>query len=138
MRIEFIDTLNRWGQQRVPFLFVIDFEQEKPFACRLEEARAHNVFFDILGYSNASAERVEAQVGVIKKPIPFSHYQEKFDGVAHHLRYGDSFLANLTMKTEIQTGRSLRELFFLARAKYKLLFNDLFLVFSPETFVRMV
>ena len=138
MGIEFIDTLNRWGRQKVPFLFVIDFEQERPFACRLEEARAHNVLFDILGYTNASAERTEAPVGVTKNPIPLADYQEKFDEVVHHLRYGDSFLANLTMKTEIQTSRSLRELFFLARAKYKLLFNDLFLVFSPETFVRMV
>jgi para-aminobenzoate synthetase component 1 len=138
MKVEFIETINRWGQQRVPFLFVIDFEQEKPFACRLEEAKANNILFDILGYSNSNAERVEAPVGVTKNPIPLADYREKFDDVSLHLHYGDSFLANLTMKTEIQTDRSLRELFFLAKAKYKLLFKDVFLVFSPETFVRMV
>ena len=137
MSIEFIERLNRWGQQRVPFLFVIDFEQEKPFACRLEEAKAHGILFDVRGNSNADAVRMEASVGVAKKPISLANYQEKFDQVAHHLHYGDSFLANLTVKTEIRTDRSLRELFFLARAKYKLLFMDLFLVFSPETFVRM-
>jgi para-aminobenzoate synthetase component 1 len=138
MKVEFIETINRWGQQRVPFLFVIDFEQEKPFACRLEEAKANNILFDILGYSNSNAERVEAPVGVTKNPIPLADYREKFDDVSLHLHYGDSFLANLTMKTEILTDRSLRELFFLAKAKYKLLFKDVFLVFSPETFVRMV
>jgi para-aminobenzoate synthetase component 1 len=41
------------------------------------------------------------------------------------------------MKTEIQSDRSLRELFFIAKARYKLLFSDQFLVFSPETFVRI-
>ena len=32
---------------------------------------------------------------------------------------------------------SLKEMFFLSRAKYKLLFTENFLVFSPETFVRI-
>ena len=130
--------MNRWGLQGVPFLFVIDFEQEKPFACRLEEAKPNNILFDILGNSNAGVEKVAALVGVTKTPIPLARYQEKFNDVAQHLHYGDSFLANLTIKTEIQSNRNLRELFFLAKAKYKLLFNEEFLVFSPETFVRMV
>jgi para-aminobenzoate synthetase component 1 len=137
MRTEFIDRMNRWGRQGVPFLFVIDFEQEKPFACRLEDASANNILVDMLGYSNAIPERVKASPELTKSPIPLADYQGKFDGVAHRLNYGDSFLTNLTVKTEIRTNRSLRELFYLAKAKYKLLFKDEFLVFSPETFVRI-
>jgi para-aminobenzoate synthetase component 1 len=54
-----------------------------------------------------------------------------------HLHYGDSFLANLTVRTRIQTAHSLQELYDIASAPYKMLFGDQFLVFSPETFVRM-
>jgi len=59
MSIEFIEKINRWGDQGLPFLFVIDFEQEKPFACLLEEAIRQGILFDVLGYTNAPQEPVK-------------------------------------------------------------------------------
>ena len=138
MKTGFIEQINNWGKEGVPFLFVIDFEQEKPFACGLEEAASNNILFDVQGFSNAGAEPVETPAALIKKPVSLATYRAKFDEVSRHLHYGDSFLTNLTLKTEIETSKSLRELFFLANAKYKLLFKDQFLVFSPEPFVRIV
>jgi para-aminobenzoate synthetase component 1 len=133
---EFTGQLNAWGKQKTPFLFVVDFEQEKPFACRLDDANANDLLFDIRGFSNAAQEKVDGLASLTKFPISLGEYQKKFDAVSGHLKYGDSFLTNLTIKTEIQTNQTLRELFFLAKAKYKLLWNNKFLVFSPETFVR--
>ena len=138
MKTGFIEQINNWGKEGVPFLFVIDFEQEKPFACGLEAAARNNILFDVQGFSNAGAEPVETPAALIKKPVSLATYRAKFDEVSRHLHYGDSFLTNLTLKTEIETSKSLRELFFLANAKYKLLFKDQFLVFSPEPFVRIV
>ncbi len=134
---EFAIRLNHWGQEKVPFLFVVDFEQEKPFACKLEEAETNNILFQIQSHSNIAPEKRNAPVSLAKHLVPFAEYQKKFDVVSGHLHYGDSFLTNLTIKTKIQTNQTLRELFILAKAKYKLLFREDFLVFSPETFVRI-
>jgi para-aminobenzoate synthetase component 1 len=134
---EFTVKLNQWGQQRVPFLFVVDFELEKPFACELAEAEENNVLFKIDRFTNAFSEVGRTSVDMLPSPIPFAEYKKKFDIVAARLKYGDSFLTNLTVKTEVTSQQSLRELFFLSSAKYKLLFRNDFLVFSPETFVRI-
>ena len=64
-------------------------------------------------------------------------YKKKFDKVLGHLEYGDTFLTNLTVKTEVKLGCSLHDIFCQSQAKYKLLFKNQFLVFSPETFVQI-
>jgi len=138
MRIEeFTERLNQWGRKKVPFLFLVDFEQEKPFVCRLEDALAENIFFDINGVANAGRKSKKNSITLKKYQIPFRNYRKKFEVVFGHLNYGDTFLTNLTIKTKIQPDRSMRDLFDLAKAKYKILFKDQFLVFSPETFVRI-
>lgn len=55
----------------------------------------------------------------------------------YHLNYGDTFLTNLTIKTPVETGHSLRDLFFASKARYKLFVRDQFLVFSPEIFIQI-
>jgi len=52
--------------------------------------------------------------------------------------YGGSFLTNLTIRTEITVNRNLREIFHMSAASYKVRFEDQFLVFSAETFVRIM
>jgi para-aminobenzoate synthetase component I len=135
---EFKTRLNQWGKNKIPFFFCIDFELEKPFVFTLDHGN-DQILFAINGFSNAQQRDPAAgKVGVKKKiPISFSAYETKFNKVLQHLRYGDSFLTNLTVKTEIETEQSLRELFNASRAKYKLLLNDQFLVFSPETFIQI-
>lgn len=134
---EFADKLDKWGNERVPFLFAVDFEQQHPFACRLDEIDSHHILVEVPGYSNVSPEPSAHSLEIIKRPVPLSAYSRKFEQVADRLSCGDSFLTNLTIKTEITTNQSLRELFFLAKARYKMLFGNRFLVFSPETFVRI-
>lgn len=72
-----------------------------------------------------------------KFPIAREEYERKFEKVFRHLQYGDSFLTNLTTKTEIKIAKSLEDIFHVCQAKYKLLYKDQFLVFSPETFVQL-
>ena len=165
---EFRDNLNSWGKQRVPFLFWVDFELEKPIAINFNEVDSHKILFEINGVTNVKprslnlplptlgllrfpspfgeggpensgpdeVERVGVR-GLIKKPISLSDYKSKFSKVLYHLNYGDSFLTNLTVKTEIEMDQSLHDLFHISKAKYKLFVKDQFLVFSPETFIQI-
>jgi len=134
---EFQTTINTWGQEKVPFLFWVDFELEKPVAVKLNDVDSNKILFDINGVTNAKPKSVKVGKPLTKKPISLSEYKSKFSKVMYHLNYGDSFLTNLTVKTEIEISQSMLDLFHASKAKYKLLVNDEFLVFSPETFIQI-
>ncbi|MBL7857655.1 MAG: aminodeoxychorismate synthase component I [Cyclobacteriaceae bacterium] len=134
----FIKQINEWGQAKVPFLFMVDFEMENPLAIRLEDVDPQQIIFDINGLTNfpsvASGDTIEI---TSRNPISLEDYGKKFERVHQHLRLGDSYLTNLTVKTEIQISHSLRNIFHQSKAKYRLLVDDKFLVFSPEIFIQI-
>jgi para-aminobenzoate synthetase component 1 len=133
----FAATMNQWGQEKVPFLFVVDFEMQQPLLIRLQDVDATTLLYRIQGITNADTTPHTGSVTLEKIPLPRQEYQRKFEAVYAHLAYGDSFLTNLTVKTEVKTDRTLRDIFYLSRARYKLLFDNRFLVFSPEIFVQI-
>ena len=128
---EFRLVFNDYFRRREPFVFIIDFELKKPRVWRLNEINPNELLFDFSGTHKKMTVQLSTQ------PISFDNYSKKFDRVLNHLLYGDSFLTNLTIKTKIQTNLSLQELFHVAKARYKFWLKDSFLVFSPETFVRI-
>lgn len=135
---EFESTINTWGQQQVPFLFIVDFEMLCPVAILLNEVREGEVLYDINGRSNApQSSQSEKVIKLTPKPASFETYRNKFEKVFKHLERGDSYLANLTIRTEISVNAGLKELFYNSTAKYKLLLKDNLLVFSPEIFVQV-
>jgi para-aminobenzoate synthetase component 1 len=135
---EFAQQMNRWGQDRVPFLFVVDFEMKKPLMMKLDEIDPLQVLFDINGYTNVKPDNKNNQSSYLTKdPISLSEYKLKFGHVYDHLNYGDSYLANLTVKTGLKINGTLVDLFHASKARYKLCLPDRFLVFSPEIFIRI-
>src|SRR5690606_8826725 len=134
---EFSRTVNEFASRGVPFLFMVDFEIEKPLVFPLAELPDH-LLYDVQGRTNASAmQSSPSPIRLSKEPLAFSTYRRKFEEVRCGLVRGDSFLVNLTIKTPITTNLTLRQLFNVSKARYKLLFGNEFLVFSPETFVRI-
>ncbi len=137
-REEFRQTVNRWAQEKIPFLFILDFEMEKPVALRLCDVSADEILYSVHGVTNAPVHQPKAWPGgLVKHPITPEAYAEKFNKVLFHLRYGDSFLTNLTVKTQIELKTSLRDLFYASNARYKLWLKNECLVFSPEIFVQI-
>jgi len=139
MRLDdFIHQLNAWGQQKVPFLFLIDFELEKPMAWRVDHINNDELLYSLNGFSNSPIKkRLTGDIQIIKRPISLEDYENKFNIVHSHLLRGDSFLVNLTIKSEIELNYSLKELFYLSDAKYKCWFRNQFLFFSPEIFIQI-
>jgi len=135
---DFVQQLNTWGQHKVPFLFLIDFEWKKPMAWTMAQVHPDEMLFSINGFSNApNAERIAGDVQLNTKPISLVDYERKFNTVYQHLSRGDSFLVNLTIKSAIEVNHSLQELFHLSEAKYKCWLQNQFLFFSPETFIQI-
>ena len=134
---DFAQTLNHLGAQGKRFLFLVDFEMENPLVIPLDEVDNNRILYDINGQTNICPTSIPGKKAALKKfPLAFPDYEKRYDIVRSHLAYGDSYLTNLTIKTRIQSEVSLKEMFFLSRARYKLWYEDRFLVFSPETFVQ--
>jgi para-aminobenzoate synthetase component 1 len=136
---DFISTVNNWSQKRIPFLFLIDFELQKPLAIKLSDVNRTEILYDVNGFTNAgcSGNFEKESLQFKKNPISLTDYQLKFSKVMRVLRQGDSYLTNLTIQTPIQINRTLQDLFFQAKAKYKLCYQNQFLVFSPESFIKI-
>jgi para-aminobenzoate synthetase component 1 len=104
----------------------------------LNDIKSEEILYFINGVTNAGNENHHAEDLALKKlPASRLDYQRKFQKVYERLAYGDSFLTNLTVRTEVKLTASLREIFFQSQAKYKLFFKNKFLVFSPETFIQI-
>lgn len=132
-----INRLNGLGKARIPFLFVIDFEMKRPWVCPLSELDKQEVLYDINGISNVDPPiKSDIKLHLEVNPVDKIRYKEAFDMVKKNILYGNSFLLNLTLPSRIKTNYSLKEIFYQSKAKYKLWFQDQFVVFSPEIFIQ--
>lgn len=131
---EAISTMNNYGLQRKPFLFVVDFEMENSFVLTDDELKVSGIKYSIGSTdSSLSSKEIEFQI----HPIDFERYSVAFDYVVKQISLGNSYLTNLTFPTRIETNLTLDEIFNFSRAKYKLQFSNKFVVFSPECFVKI-
>jgi para-aminobenzoate synthetase component I len=129
--------MNDWGAQGIPYLFIIDLEQRKPLCFKLSDIDNTELLYDVQSKTNLTGDSLQRAVHFSKDPESFESYQPKIQRVCEHIHRGDTYLLNLTSHTPITLDVELRDLFELTNAKYKLWLKDQFIVFSPETFVRI-
>ncbi|MGQ0287367.1 aminodeoxychorismate synthase component I [Pasteurellaceae bacterium 22721_9_1] len=133
----FIQQANAFGKLRQPFFFLIDFEQQKPLICPVDKAAENGLFFDIRGIANQEKVWSNLPLNLTAFPMSLTEYQLGFDLVQRELQKGNSYLLNLTYPTEIETNYSLLQFFQQTKAPYKLYYQNNFVCFSPECFVRI-
>lgn len=136
----FVQQANRLGAQRTPFFFLIDFEQQKPIICPLTQCAEQGIWFEFASQNNlATAQKAPPKqpFKLEKFPIDFATYQQGFEIVQQALQQGNSYLLNLTYATPIAINYDLNTLFYATQAKYKLLFKQEFVCFSPEPFIKI-
>lgn len=137
-RSGFINLMNEYGGKKIPFLFIIDFEIKNPLLYRLDEVDSNKILFQINETRNFENVITPSEKLIFKKsPLPFNEYAIKFNKVINHINKGNTYLCNLTFPTHIEMNYSLLDVFFASKAKYKLYYDDLFTVFSPECFVKI-
>ncbi|WP_423976797.1 aminodeoxychorismate synthase component I [Kaistella sp.] len=103
------------------------------------ELQKNSLLIDFQNNTNA-IERLTKKKDIHLKTFPESEeiYKNGFNKVQQNLKLGNSYLTNYTCKTEIEINLSLEEIFYLSKAKYKVLYKDEFVFFSPETFVEII
>ncbi len=136
---QIITDMNCLGREQRPFFVLIDFEMQKPLVFPLD-----NIDNTCLKYNFGSVSNTEIQterstydttIQIITQDR--NNYNLAFQKVMRSLERGDSYLINLTIAVEISLNVTLDELFNVAGAKYRIYMKDDFLVFSPETFVKI-
>jgi para-aminobenzoate synthetase component 1 len=133
----FISLMNKYGADQEPFIFIIDFEMKSPEIHKLNSLPFGIKFSTPLISSKLPEQIYTKEISLKKHPLPFTRYSEAFSIVSKNIALGNTYLLNLTFPTEIETDMTLEEIFYSSVAKYKLLYHNSFVVFSPEIFVRI-
>lgn len=124
--------------RRVPFLFFVNYELDEGYMIE-NPIDEQNVLWRVGRHTNFAGTQPPVSPGRSFTPCPITpdRYHEKFATIRRALTRGDTFLANLTVQTPVETDFSLEEIFARSHSRYGLLVPDRFVCFSPETFVRI-
>ncbi|MFK5936955.1 MAG: aminodeoxychorismate synthase component I [Sulfurimonas sp.] len=127
------DDLDRLGSQRKPFLFISDFKAQ-----RLEVFEPKDLINEDIEFSINQNYTYQEHSHYLKlQPVTLKSYSEKFAAVIEKIKSGETYILNLTQPTKITTKLSLKEIYKLSNAAYKLRFKDEFVCFSPEKFIQI-
>ena len=128
------EAINKLGQNRTPFLFILSYDKNKIFAQALNELD-DNIFYKLEEWSNYPVKKRKKDFTFSKFPVSFLAYKKAFEHILVEIRSGNTYLLNLTFQTPIESSLDLKEIFHYAKAKFKLYFKGQFICFSPERFV---
>lgn len=127
------EKINVLARQRKPFLFISDFQGQRVEVVLPENLQDTDIEFCIdENYSYKKHSHF-----LKKNPINFKQYKKKFDKVIEKIKAGETYILNLTQPSEIETDLSLKEMYKLCNAHYKLRYKDEFICFSPEKFIQI-
>ncbi len=124
-------TLNTYGKNKTPIFFIINYDLSEYEIIPLDSLE--DISYEINQNPNASSSNIELE----KHPISFKEYKKKFDIIQEHIKEGNSYLLNLTAPTKIKSDKSLKQIYESTVSKFKLLYKNSFVSFSPERFVKI-
>jgi len=127
------EDINTLGKKKEPFLFISDFKAKNIEVIPLNKLEELDIEFTI--DENYSHKKHPHHFN--KEPVDFASYASKFEEVIEEIKAGNTYILNLTQATKIETDLSLKEIYNLANAHYKLRLRDEFVCFSPEKFIQI-
>ncbi|MCU7614626.1 aminodeoxychorismate synthase component I [Chryseobacterium sp. GMJ5] len=131
--------MDELSQQKVPFFFIVDFLAENIEMYTESQVEKKGLLIDFQNFKNINpTQELHKKTEWKSYPETLESFKKGFDQVQENIRLGNSYLTNYTRKTKIETNLSLEEIFYHSQAKYKVLYKDFFVFFSPETFVKIM
>ena len=130
------EAINRLGESRTPFLFIISYDKQKIFAQPLDSL-GNDICYKLEDWRNYPVQKRTKPYTLAKFPVDFAYYRRAIETVQEEIRSGNTYLLNLTFETPVETNLTLKEIFTWAQAKFKLYFKGEFICFSPERFVEI-
>ncbi|WP_420580713.1 aminodeoxychorismate synthase component I [Reichenbachiella sp.] len=133
-----IQQINSLATSGTPFLLIADYKCQKNHVLPIDQIDSNRILFNINGVGNFDLQHENGSPIKLKStPISFTDFQLKYNQVHEEIAKGNTYLLNLTQPTSISTDASLKDIFNRSKAKFKLWFEDQFVVFSPEIFIKI-
>ena len=124
--------MNFYGSKKEPFLFIVNYDMTS-FDIIPISSIPKNIKYEIDTTNNYK----EHKNFIEKDTITFDNYKMKFNKIQEEILNGNTYLANLTTETLIESKLELNELYDISNAKFKLYYKDKFICFSPERFCKI-
>ncbi|NLA62953.1 MAG: aminodeoxychorismate synthase component I [Bacteroidales bacterium] len=141
--MQFINTeevrisINKAATKQTPYFFTVDYEMSEGLFIE-NPTNQTEVLFQFNGEGNKPMEAVSTtKAEMITNPISEVAYKSKFEVIQRGLNSGDIDVANLTIRTPIQTNISCREIFLRSQSPYQVYIPERYVSFSPERFVKI-
>ena len=130
--------MNQMGKKREAFFFLSDFELEN-IKLWPSDKIPDELKYDFGSLTSESNPELYETGNCIKSVLPFPKklYKKAFMEVQNEIHYGNTFLINLTARSEIALNCPLLDIYYKSKAKYKLYYENRFVCFSPECFVKI-
>jgi para-aminobenzoate synthetase component 1 len=126
------DELNRLGRSRTPLLFIIDYDLKNYYISPLSELDPA-IIYSIDKKSSFKNKTIPYHYKAVSK----QRYKKAFDTIQEEIKKGNSYLTNLTFRSKLDIEYSLKEIYDYSDARFKLLYFDKFVSFSPERFINI-
>jgi len=127
------EDINALGKNKEPFLFISDFKAQNIEVIPLKKLQELDIEFIV----DENYSYKQHPHNFKKEPVDFAAYASKFQEVIEEIKAGNTYILNLTQATKIEADLTLKEIYDLANAHYKLRFRDEFVCFSPEKFIQI-
>ncbi|MEA1918453.1 MAG: aminodeoxychorismate synthase component I [Campylobacterota bacterium] len=126
------ETITQYASTNTPFLFYTNYKGTVAKVYTLDELEANGIEYSI----NAPIKK-HSHINLNIQPISLNDYKLKFNDYIDQIKYGNTYLGNLTQPTPIHCDLKLEEIYKIANATYKLHVKDQFVCFSPEPFISI-
>ena len=103
-RDEAIQYLDQLGENKTPFVFFTDFLAKKAWIKPIDEIDPNELRYQ---FSDQQNPVPGVDFKFKKFPLSFQDFRVSYDQVLHELTIGNSYLVNLTFKTQIELSLSL-------------------------------
>jgi len=139
MSSSYIHKINKLVRDKEPFLFIINYKKDNVIIQKIKDIDNNKILYSLNGENNIKNMPYPSDLEFFRKyPIGFEEYEKSFEQVYVNLKKGNSYLTNLTFETPIETNLTLKQIFYQSKAPYKLWYDNKFVVFSPEIFIKII
>ena len=139
-KIKAEEKINSLGKEGKDFVFLINYQMDKCLICHPTQAKSLGLFYHFNGHSNWDFSQTNQQPNLpqpIFIPPSLEKYSNCFSKVMSQIQAGNTYLINLCFRSKITNIVNFDDIMNHSTAQYKFLFQDQFISFSPETFVKI-
>ena len=125
-------------RKREPFFSVISFDRQVGHVFEAKTCADQGILFNMNGAANFTRTSADLKKpDVTFEPYSLSVYSEQFQEVLKEIKHGNTYLLNLCAASALDGKVDLLSLFYQSQADYRLFFKNEFIVFSPESFIKL-